>query len=84
MHRPQFTLRALLVLMLVVCAFLGGIHIGRQRQKADDEVAALAAEQDRLALDRVIGYYSSSFSAAGEGLRALLENQARQDAEAAE
>ncbi len=80
MRRPQFTLRALLVLMLVVCAFLGGIHVGRQCQKADDEAAALAAEQDKLVLERITAYYSSDVY--GEGLQFLLV-QVRQDAEAA-
>lgn len=33
MPRPQFTLRALLVAMLVVAAFLGGLQFGQRREK---------------------------------------------------
>lgn len=34
MPRPQFTLRALLVAMLVVAAFLGGMAVQRERDKS--------------------------------------------------
>lgn len=34
MPRPQFTLRALLVAMLVVGAFFGGMRFGERREKA--------------------------------------------------
>ncbi|HJT34543.1 MAG TPA: hypothetical protein VJ783_21105 [Pirellulales bacterium] len=33
MKRPQFTVRALLVLMLVVAAFFGGIRFGERRER---------------------------------------------------
>jgi hypothetical protein len=36
MPRPQFTLRALLVAMLVVGAFFGGIWFERERQRRED------------------------------------------------
>ena len=45
-------MRTLLVAVLVVAAFCEGIHIGRQRQKADDEAAALAAEKSEEAAVR--------------------------------
>ena len=37
--RPQFTLRALLVTMLVVAAFFGGIRFERERRRRADEAA---------------------------------------------
>ena len=37
MPRPQFTLRSLLVAMLVVAAFFGGIHFERERRRRADE-----------------------------------------------
>jgi hypothetical protein len=43
MPRPQFTLRALLVAMLVVGAFFGGIRFERERRKREDEAAAAMA-----------------------------------------
>ncbi len=43
MPRPQFTLRALLVAMLAVGCFFGGIHFERERQRREDEAAKLAA-----------------------------------------
>jgi hypothetical protein len=36
MPRPQFTLRALLMAMLVVAAFFGGIRFERERQRRED------------------------------------------------
>ncbi|HWB14579.1 MAG TPA: hypothetical protein VG826_35470 [Pirellulales bacterium] len=38
MPRPQFTLRALLVAMLVVAAFFGGIRFERERRRRADDV----------------------------------------------
>jgi hypothetical protein len=35
MSRPQFTLRALLIGMLVVAAFFGGIHFERERRRRE-------------------------------------------------
>jgi hypothetical protein len=37
MPRPQFTLRALLVLLLAVACFFGGIRFERERQRREDE-----------------------------------------------
>lgn len=36
MPRPQFTLRGLLVAVLVVAAFFGGVRFERQRRKQHD------------------------------------------------
>lgn len=36
MPRPQFTLRALLVLMLTVACFLGGVRFERERRRRAD------------------------------------------------
>lgn len=47
MPRPQFTLRALLVLMLVVGCFFGGIRFERERRRRADEAAESAAEGQR-------------------------------------
>ena len=43
MPRPQLTLRALPVAMLVVAAFFGGIRFEREWRRREDEAAALAA-----------------------------------------
>ena len=43
MRRPQFTLRTLLVALLVVGAFLGGIRFERERRRRADEAATQAA-----------------------------------------
>ena len=40
MPRPQFNLRALLVLMLAVACFLGGIRFERERRRGVDKAAA--------------------------------------------
>jgi hypothetical protein len=50
MLRPQFTLRALLVLLLVVACFFGGIRFERERQRRADEAAALAGKAARQML----------------------------------
>ena len=39
MPRPQFTIRILLMLMLVVAAFFGGIRFERERQRRAEEAA---------------------------------------------
>ena len=44
MRRPQFTIRALLVAMLAAGCFFGGIRFERERQRREDEAAALAAK----------------------------------------
>jgi hypothetical protein len=43
MSRPQFTLRTLLVLLLAVGCFFGGIRFERERQRREDEVAKKAS-----------------------------------------
>ena len=43
MPRPQFTLRALLLLMLVVAAFFGGVRFGREWQRSDEKGVAASA-----------------------------------------
>jgi hypothetical protein len=43
MPRPQFTIRALLVAMLVVAAFFGGVRFERERRRQADEAAAAQA-----------------------------------------
>ncbi|HWB07691.1 MAG TPA: hypothetical protein VG826_00500 [Pirellulales bacterium] len=47
MPRPQFTLRALLVAMLVVGAFLGGVELGAKRG-AEREQQRLASQRARV------------------------------------
>jgi hypothetical protein len=37
MPRPQFTIRTLLWLTLVVAAFLGGMKVGRERERSEAE-----------------------------------------------
>jgi hypothetical protein len=39
MPRPQFTIRALWILLLVVACFFGGIRFEREPQKQEDELA---------------------------------------------
>jgi hypothetical protein len=46
--RPQFTVRALLVAMLVVAAFVGGIHFERERRRREDD--AIARQMEGLPL----------------------------------
>jgi hypothetical protein len=50
MPRPQFTIRALLVAMLVSAAFFGGVRFERERQRRADEAAALAFKTARMML----------------------------------
>ncbi|HET6879093.1 MAG TPA: hypothetical protein VFI31_02995 [Pirellulales bacterium] len=45
-RRFQFSLRALLVAMLVVAAFFAGIHFERERRRRADEASALAAQRE--------------------------------------
>lgn len=42
MPRAQFSLKTVLWLTLVVAAFLGGVRLGRQRQRLEDIEAAIA------------------------------------------
>jgi hypothetical protein len=44
MQRPQFSLKTLLWLMLVVAAFVGGIQFERERRRRADDAAAMAAQ----------------------------------------
>ena len=44
MPRPQFTLRALLVLLMAVACFFGGIRFEQERRRRAEEAAALAAK----------------------------------------
>ena len=48
MPRPQFTLRALLVLLLAVACFFGGIRFERERQRREDEAAAKREDADMV------------------------------------
>ncbi|HEV3340643.1 MAG TPA: hypothetical protein VG125_09805 [Pirellulales bacterium] len=47
MPRPQFTLRALLVLLLAIACFFGGIRFERERQREKAEQMKLEVEQAR-------------------------------------
>jgi hypothetical protein len=55
MPRPQFTLRALLVLLLAVACFLGGIRFERERQRREDHESGLASTRQQLtaAIDKL-------------------------------
>ena len=44
MRRPQFTLRALLVLMLAVACFFAGMTFDRERRRRQDEARKLVPE----------------------------------------
>lgn len=48
MRRPQFTLRALLVAMLVVAAFFAGIRFERERRRLAAKAAARPADVVRI------------------------------------
>jgi hypothetical protein len=52
MRRPQFSIRALLILMLVVAAFFGGIKFERERR----------IREERAAQKPVLGTSSHGFS----------------------
>ena len=41
MPRPQVTLQALLILLLAVGCFFGGIRLERERQRREDEASLL-------------------------------------------
>ena len=57
-RRLQFSLRALLVAMLVVAAFFGGIRWERERRSRADEAALAAAREAaiRQALEKARSY----------------------------
>lgn len=48
MPRPQFTLRVMLVLMLAVACFFGGIRFERERRRLAAEAAAKRADTVRV------------------------------------
>jgi hypothetical protein len=50
MPRPQFTLRALMVVMLVVAAFFGGMQFERERRRQADEASADRLLREQLSL----------------------------------
>jgi len=62
MPRPQFTLRALLVAMLVVGAFFGGAVFGtkRERQRLEAERAAVKQDREGLQYERMQGQFDWS------------------------
>jgi hypothetical protein len=73
MARPQFTLRTLLVAMLVVGAFFGGIKFERQRHQGADEAAAKAARRmQRGTRSRIINKGGFEFVVNTEEERAAL------------
>ena len=43
MRRPQFSIRALLVVMLVVAAFFGGIKFEQERRLREEQAAQVPA-----------------------------------------
>jgi hypothetical protein len=47
MNRFQFSWRALLILMLSVACFFGGVHYERERRGREEELAAQAAAAAR-------------------------------------
>lgn len=47
-RRFQFSLRGLLVVILVVAAFFGGVHFERERRRCDDAAQGLAADSLRV------------------------------------
>jgi hypothetical protein len=47
MRRPQFSLKTMLWLMLVVAAFLGGLGIGQQRASHTERLLRAEAERSR-------------------------------------
>ena len=49
-RRFQFSLRALLVLMLAVACFFGGIRFERERQRREAEAALAARNAERAAV----------------------------------
>lgn len=51
MRRPQFTLRALLILMLVVAAFFAGVRYDRELLRREDAaIAEQRAEMERTTI----------------------------------
>ena len=60
MRHCQFSLRALLVLMLATACFFGGIWVERERQRRADEAASLAAasEEEQRKHDRFMARFA--------------------------
>src|SRR5579863_2039514 len=80
MPRPQFTLRALLVLMLAVACFFGGIRFERERERREGlerERLAFEAERAKLIEEMQATQLRLSESMAGvqESLQAWREMQ---------
>ncbi|HVX11631.1 MAG TPA: hypothetical protein VHC22_10660 [Pirellulales bacterium] len=75
MPRPQFTLRALLVLVLVVGAFFGGIELGakREQKRLASDRSELKAAQD--ALQRTANTVQSAKTTLDEQERRVLKEQ---------
>ena len=86
MKRPQFTLRALLVAVLVVAAFFAGIHFERERQRrADLEMERLASEAERARVMREAMAIQARLSQSSARLqKALQEIQERRQIENAQ
>jgi len=92
----RFSLKALLVLMLSAACFFGGIRVERERQRREDEAAALAARNAELAaMARSRQQMASAFSelalqmqqlndTEGEAIAAAAIAQARLDQKLAE
>lgn len=78
MPRRQFTLRALLVAMLVVAAFFGGIAVERRRKAAhyEDVIDALEAENATLRNPFHIGRRNSAQGNSGVGTQSWLQGHA--------
>jgi hypothetical protein len=69
MPRPQFTLRSLLVAMLVVAAFFAGIRFERERDRREHEARLFA----RLSSGQRT-YVKRTAEAYGVGLRRIIPN----------
>lgn len=74
MCRRRFTLRALLIVMLVAAAFLGGSRFERERQRREDEAKErLALEAERASLIRETMALQARLSQSGARLQKVLQ-----------
>lgn len=80
MRRPQFSIRALLALMLAVACFFGGVRFERERRQRADEAAALAANKART-IDPPSIYASPSIGSSQARIFEGIEARGRQAAE---